>query len=549
MKDGNLVIGTELDTKSFENQIKEVEADLNQLEKRYEEIQNMKPYKGQEEDLKQLELEIEKTSNKLIDLKKRQDDLNRSELSKIPSALSTIGSSMNTIIGKVAKWGLALFGVRSMYNFIRQSASLLAGQNQQLQADIDYIRYAIASTLQPVIERIVQLIYKLLSLINSIAYSFFGVNLFANATSKAIGGATASAKQLKKQLAGFDEMNILQDQSSAGGGAGGGAVAPSIDLSKAIDTEQAEKIKNFWKKIIDFWEKDWVNFFTDVDGKWNLFVEGLGLTFKGFYDVFKGIIEIIIGVWDLLVALFKGDYEGLQKAWEKIWNGCKDIFKGILEIIIGLLFSAIGIVKGLVIEIANFVYNVFIKPTLEFVGMIVNGFVNSFTTIYNFVVSTFNKIANFVGNIIQKIFGFLSNLGGKAGDVIGGAFKTVVNGILTATETILNAPIKAINKLIDVINAVPGINLGKLSTFKLPRLAKGGIINNPGRGVYTGAIAGEAGKEFYMPLQDEQMLSMVGQAIGKYITINANITNTMNGRVISKELQKIQNESNFAYNR
>jgi hypothetical protein len=43
-------------------------------------------------------------------------------------------------------------------------------------------------------------------------------------------------------------------------------------------------------------------------------------------------------------------------------------------------------------------------------------------------------------------------------------------------------------------------------------------------------------------------MEQLGEAIGKYITINANITNTMNGRVISKELQKIQNDRNFAYN-
>jgi hypothetical protein len=40
----------------------------------------------------------------------------------------------------------------------------------------------------------------------------------------------------------------------------------------------------------------------------------------------------------------------------------------------------------------------------------------------------------------------------------------------------------------------------------------------------------------------------LGESIGKYITINANITNTMNGRVISRQLQKIQGNQDFAYN-
>ena len=105
------------------------------------------------------------------------------------------------------------------------------------------------------------------------------------------------------------------------------------------------------------------------------------------------------------------------------------------------------------------------------------------------------------------------------------------------------------SSLIDVINEVPGIDLGKLSTFKLPRLAVGGIVNMPGRGVpIGGAIAGEVSKEGVLPLTDSQAMEELGATIGRYITINANITNTMNGRVISRELQKINTNSDFARN-
>ena len=97
---------------------------------------------------------------------------------------------------------------------------------------------------------------------------------------------------------------------------------------------------------------------------------------------------------------------------------------------------------------------------------------------------------------------------------------------------------------------MPGINLGKLPTFKLPRLAKGGIINQPGRGIPVGsAIGGERGQEGVIPLTDSQQMQLLGEAIGRYVTINANITNTMNGRVISRELQKVNNTNDFAFNR
>lgn len=56
------------------------------------------------------------------------------------------------------------------------------------------------------------------------------------------------------------------------------------------------------------------------------------------------------------------------------------------------------------------------------------------------------------------------------------------------------------------------------------------------------------GAEGVIPLTDAQAMETLGRAIGRYITINANIENKMNGRVISRQLQTIRNEQDFAYN-
>ena len=162
----------------------------------------------------------------------------------------------------------------------------------------------------------------------------------------------------------------------------------------------------------------------------------------------------------------------------------------------------------------------------------------------------FSSIISFFSNLIGKIVGLFKEIGTKVGDVIGGAFKAVINGVLWAIENILNFPIRTINSLIRTINKIPGINIGTLSEFSLPRLAKGGIINQPGKGVMVGsAIAGERGQEGVIPLTDSQQMALLGEAIGKYITVNATVINQMNGRVLSRELQKVKNESDFAYNR
>ena len=170
------------------------------------------------------------------------------------------------------------------------------------------------------------------------------------------------------------------------------------------------------------------------------------------------------------------------------------------------------------------------------------------------VVNAFTSIRDKAQTIIQSMINLLTQKFGKigtaVGNVIASAFKSVINGVLRTIENVLNTPIRTINSLISTINKVPGINLSRLSTFSLPRLAKGGIVNMPGRGInYGGANIGEKAPEGVIPLTDSQQMAMLGEAIGRYITINASITNTMNGRVISREIQRVQNNSNFAMNR
>ncbi len=61
-------------------------------------------------------------------------------------------------------------------------------------------------------------------------------------------------------------------------------------------------------------------------------------------------------------------------------------------------------------------------------------------------------------------------------------------------------------------------------------------------------MIGERGAEGVIPLTDSQAMETLGEAIGRYITITANITNTMNGRVISRQIQQIIANQDFAYN-
>ena len=482
---------------------------------------------------------------------------------KIKESVDGIGNSIQNVTRRVVKWGLAIFGIRSAYLAVRQAASTISQYNEQIGTDIEYIRFALASTLQPVIEGLIKLAYKLLTYVGYIAKAWFGVNIFANASNKAFAKGNKQAKEMKKQLAGFDEMNVLSDNSSA---SNTGAGTPSFDLSAPEDVP----IPSWIQWIAD--NKDIV-----IAGLLGIAAALIAISVGANLIMATGIGLIVMG----LVLLIKDIVDFIKDpSWDKFANILRDIaliLAGISLTMIGigitmgainpvawimLIVAAIVLLVALIIKhwdkiketlgkVGQWIYDHIIKPVGDFFkglwDKIINGAKNMVNSVKNFILG----IPGFVNESINRIGRFLGDLGRTAGDIVGGAFKGVVNGVLRAIENILNSPIRAINGLIGVINKVPGVNLGKLSTFRLPRLAKGGIINMPGRGVPVGgasAIAGERGQEGVLPLTDSQQMDLLGQAIARHMVINNFVDNYIDGRKLNRILQSSNDRTRFAMN-
>ena len=509
--DSDVTIETKIDTKSFDREIAYLESRLEDLVSTYEIMSKQDKFTEEERvNFEKLGYEIEKTENRLSDLYKKQVDLGDTSSS----------SGTGGILKSMAKWGLAIFSIRSAYMLIRRSASELAQQNDEIAGKINAIRGSITNMLAPVVEVIVNLVYRLLSYLNVITSKFLGIDLFKS-TAKSGKSAVGSAKQLKKQLASFDEMNVLSDSSSGGGGGGGMSTPNPIDTSKFAET--ITMYQNMWNELLAIDRKDAKEMLLNSDKTWGLFKLGWFDTTQGIARFIQGIVDVFRGVGQIIQGIAEGNNKKIKEGVHTLVLGIFGIISGIGQFLLGIGEMAVGIVKGFLKEMYDGITNIFTK---------IRDAVNK-------------KIDNMKKTLTDK-FG---NIGTILGNAFGDKFKTIFNVVLGTIESLLNKPINAINKLINTINAVPGINLGKLSTFKFPRLAKGGIINMPGKGTYVGgAIGGESGREGVLPLTDSQQMELLGEAIGRYITINASITNTMNGRIISRELQKINNESNFANN-
>lgn len=566
---------------------------------------------------------IDKTAMKLEKLKAKQNENNAKisqfkekiesiKLNKIQNGIDTIGTKIQKTVGKVGKMTLAVFGIRAGINAVKSAMSLVAQYNPQIAADIDYIKYALANTLLPVIQTLINFAATLLRYINAITSAWFGINLFSNSSAKnfqkmqnSASSTAKSAKEIQKSLQGFDEMNVLQDNSdSSSSGGGAGAVAPSFDLSNmggevpgwlqwiidngdvvlkvlegiasAIVAMKIAKLAeglglvegklSFIKKLgiagviygtVEL-VKELIGYFSNLD----LSLANNGTSWEGFGSIIKNI-GIIIGSIGLIIgsipAIITGVVVGIVGVVIKFWDQIKGFFQngidwltsktdwvrehfgGFGEAIYKIFTSLLQTVLDIFDTIFTTIKNVFDSILSVFKHI----FQGDFKAVLEDLKNLFMSIFNGIKNIIMTVLNFIKNL-----------FTTIFNGIWNVIKGFINLIIKGLNMLIrginkikfDVPDWVPGIG-GQRWGFnirEIPLLAKGGIVAQP-----TMAVVGEQGKEAVMPLENnlewldilaDKLASRIGNSGGGAYVIN------LDGRTIQRGIAKRKQELSFATN-
>ena len=543
--DGKVVIGTELETKSFEAQIRAVERKLNDMIADYETMSKEKGFDEQSHDAVELRKNIEKLSNEYISLTQKQQEVTDKHV------FDGIGDSITSVIKKVGKWALAIFGVRSAYSFVRSAISTISQYNDQVATDVEYIRYALATSLQPLIEAIIKLAYQLLGVLNAITKNLFGWDMFKNAGANAFKKANKGAKELQKTLAGFDKLNILNENGTTGAV---GGVSPSFDLSQMGDADLSGTVK-LLDRIKELFDKG----FNTIVGNAKKVLIDLGAspefiiawenTMNSIKQAVEGVIDFIVGLVKILVGFLTGDTELVVEGAKQAVTGIKDLIVGLFNFILNIKELTLTAIKDGFMALINFVYNAVIKPIGDWFVNLANNMTSAITNGVKNINNWFNKIPEKLQEIKNRAVEIFKNMGIAIGSAVSNAFKNVINAVLARVESTLNKPISAINSLIGAIDSIPGVNIGKLQNFKLPRMAQGGILNMPGRGVMVGsAIAGERGREGVVPFDNKQSLETIGRTIAKYASFNADITLEIENRVLARVQKELNADRQFARN-
>ena len=545
--DGKVVIGCELDTTDFSAEIDYVKSQMEEIEYQLKQADlgiDVGDTQKLEAQYSRLSKQLSKLNKKQIEFNQEQANMGKLDLSGVQEGLNNVNKGLQNTVKKVAKWGLAIFGVRSAYMAVRSAMNTISQYEDGMKNNIDYIKYALAYTLKPIVEWILNAVVKLLQYVNYIAKAWTGKNLFktADAFKNAQKGAKGLNKELQKTTASFDEINVLQDTKSSGGGAD--IIAPNIDL-----TGMRGEVPQWLKWIVD--NKDVIlSVFAGVNV--GLLAWKLGL--KGIQSLGIGlaIAGVIYGIQSIIKYLQDPSFENFGKIITGIGiavAGVAIIFGawpiavgGAISAIVGLIISNWEKIKEFMLNICNWLEDNFVL-----VGK----------TISDVIKTSLNLFEGLFIGVKQILDGIIRIFKGDFKNGINSAMKGIGNIIISVLNTVINgfnAFILPIRGLIVAAGKITGKKwtMNTIKIPRIPRLAKGGIINQPGRGVpigYGQAIGGENRAEGVIPLTDSQQMALLGETIGKYVKINNVIDVNMDSRRINRILQNSSDRVNFASNK
>lgn len=253
-----------------------------------------------------------------------------------------------------------------MARTLEQPANML----RVLKAQFEQCARAIGNLFIPILVKVLPFAIAVANAIREIVAAIaglFGVTLQAPDWGDSFGGATAgsgaiadnmdsaagSAKELKRYLAGFDELNVLPDQNSGSGGSGGAGGGGGLDFG---ELPGYDFLKNAVTEKIDEWKKKLEPLVSFVKDNLQEILKLIGtigvalLAWKLSNDFLNGImslktlakaglsIPLTIAAGAILSATgFKIEFSGIKDAIEKQLNGFN-----FAEIVLGGLAGTAG---------------------------------------------------------------------------------------------------------------------------------------------------------------------------------------------------------------
>jgi len=298
------------------------------------------------------------------------------ELTRVTKMLKLMITRM--ILRKVIQ--NAIDGFKNLVQYsseVDASVSLMWNSFRQLGNAVAAAVGPLISALAPALNYIIQLCIKVANAINQVISALTGHTTWTKAKTltdsygSSLDKANKSAKDLKKTILGFDEINQLQDNKDSGGG--GGTTAPEDMFEDAkIEAKWADlakKLRSILNQLLAPIKKAWSNIGDEVVAAWKGAFESVKKLLsdigRDFLKVWNQpatirMLENILRIFRDIGNIIKYLADGLDKAWNKNKTGLK-----ILEAIRDIFAIVIQHVQNMTEATAEWAKNLDFSPILE----------------------------------------------------------------------------------------------------------------------------------------------------------------------------------------
>nr|DAG32705.1 MAG TPA: minor tail protein [Caudoviricetes sp.] len=232
------------------------------------------------------------------------------------------------------------------------------------------------------------------------------------------------------------------------------------------------------------------------------------------------------------------------------WEKMKNEIQATMETVKMYLLNAGAIVVGILLCVTGVSLPLGLALILSGIKAFKTGETINSDLILNTVKDTWARIKAFWNAHIGYVF--KKEWWSKKFDCIKQGMRNALNGVIDIVERTINNIVSKLNSFsIKIPNWVPtygGSSLGfNIPYAHLTRLAKGGIVNNPGRG--QAVIAGEAGAEAILPLQNNtEWMDMLVDKVADRVSMNVVNRITIDGKDVNSSNKKYDSRFAFATN-
>ena len=411
-------------------------------------------------------------------------------------------------------------GLTNLKAYSTEVGTEFAPAVENLQKHVLLLKNSFATALRPVIEALIPSIIQLVDWFSKLAD--FAAQVFSVLTGKVddngrytkavlsdLEQSNKKAKELRRTLLGFDEINRLDGDTGSGEKSSAGLMFTQADVSdKAVTT--AEKIKEIFGKIKDFVKSiDWATVgkivaaiaglvagakIAGAIGKIVGFIKSIWTILQKIWPIIKAIIGGITPVAGIIIAIVAacalwGDkiaefFDNMKLKGSKIldWFEEKLKFSSALTAINDLQRTILDLFTGVFGTVASMIYKLFhldfkgaLKDLVHLINVVLKGIIGLVVGLANVIIGVADDIyyyirlvakfiwnnaivpvVNWIATAIAKIHVFLHN--GIIDFKIG--FQKVAKWLLEKLNEWVLEPIQnAINSAIVTWNKLFGTNI------------------------------------------------------------------------------------------